>query len=81
MVKFIRLGINSINKDPILSNNKYFLNDKEIKVDENFKYLGYHIDNKLNFKKHTNYLVNKLSSVSSILTNINKLFSYKYSFL
>jgi hypothetical protein len=51
----------------------YFLNNKVIQIDSSFKYLGYHIDNMLTFKKHAKHITNKLSSVSSILT-----FSHRY---
>jgi hypothetical protein len=64
--------INNINNHPLLINELFYINNIEVLIDSSFKYLGYHLDNKLTFKEHNLHLINKLSTVSSILTYCSK---------
>jgi ribonuclease P/MRP protein subunit RPP40 len=73
--------LNKLDKDILFAEQKYLINNNEITIADNFKYLGYHIENSLSFKKHNQYLINKLSSASSILTYSSKNLPKKYLFL
>ena len=54
-----------------------YFNNEIVEYVDNFKYLGLFIDNKLNFKLHTEHLCTKLSKVQGVLYAARQYFNRK----